>query len=354
MGMQLDFAGKRVLVTGSTKGIGRGAAEGFHELGARVAINGRSAETVAQAIEEMGGGERLIAAPGDLSSVAGVNKTVSAAIAELGGLDVLVNNAGRGDDRPIDGIDEDYWQMMIDLNLKGAFFTAQACVPALKESRGNIINIASMMGVMGGPEGLIVYCTTKGAMIQMTRMMALDLSRDGVRVNNLCPGWIDTPMIQNENEIAGNDALLNYINADCPLGRTDRPCGRNHGRHPLLRIAERGLYHRRNPGCRRRHFRRALTRPRACPSWHPGGGGAMIYDRPSSVLALGSMVAAERDRWILWLPVVLGIGVLVYFALPAALMACVVLALPCSTCPIVPLVTIDKYNLYHHTPGLNS
>ena len=219
MGMQLDFAGKRVLVTGSTKGIGRGAAEGFHELGARVAINGRSVETVAQAIEEMGGGERLIAAPGDLSSVAGVNKTVSAAIAELGGLDVLVNNAGRGDDRPIDGIDEDYWQMMIDLNLKGAFFTAQACVPALKESRGNIINIASMMGVMGGPEGLIVYCTTKGAMIQMTRMMALDLSRDGVRVNNLCPGWIDTPMIQNENEIAGNDALLNYINADCPLGR---------------------------------------------------------------------------------------------------------------------------------------
>jgi NAD(P)-dependent dehydrogenase (short-subunit alcohol dehydrogenase family) len=219
MGFQLDFTGKRVLITGSTKGIGRGAAEGFHELGAHVAINGRLAETVAQAIEEMGGGERLIAAPGDLSSVAGVKTTVSAAIADLGGLDVLVNNAGRGDDRPIDGLDEEYWQIMIDLNLKGAFFTAQACVPALKESKGNIINIASMMGVMGGPEGLLVYSATKGAMIQMSRMMALELARDGVRVNNLCPGWIETPMIQNENELAGDDALLNYIKADCPLGR---------------------------------------------------------------------------------------------------------------------------------------
>ncbi|MBT6830706.1 MAG: SDR family oxidoreductase [Rhodospirillaceae bacterium] len=219
MSMQLDFSAKRVLVTGSTMGIGRAAAEGFHELGATVAINGRSAKSVAKTIAEMGGGERLIAAPGDLSKVAEIHKVVPAAIAALGGLDILVNNAGRGDEALIDDIDEAHWQSMLALNLKGAFFTIQACLPALKESKGNIVNVASMLGVMGGPAGNIVYSTTKGAMVNMTREMALGLARDGVRVNNLCPGWTDTPMIQNENMLSGDDALYKYIDAECPMGR---------------------------------------------------------------------------------------------------------------------------------------
>ncbi|MBT3172308.1 MAG: SDR family oxidoreductase, partial [Rhodospirillaceae bacterium] len=95
----------------------------------------------------------------------------------------------------------------------------QACLPALKESKGNIVNVASMLGVMGGPAGNIVYSTTKGAMVNMTREMALGLARDGVRVNNLCPGWTDTPMIQNENMLSGDDALYKYIDAECPMGR---------------------------------------------------------------------------------------------------------------------------------------
>lgn len=219
MKMQFDFSGKRVLVTGSTKGIGRGAAEAFHALGATVAINGRSADTVAGAIEEMGGGERLVAAPGDLSSVAAIKTVVPKTIEAMGGLDVLVNNAGRGDDCPVDDATEEYWEKMIALNLKGVFFTAQACVPALKRTKGCIVNVASMLGVMGGPPGTVVYSATKGAVVQMTRMMALELSRDGVRVNSLCPGWIDTPMIRHENELAGDNALLDYIDDTCPLGR---------------------------------------------------------------------------------------------------------------------------------------
>ncbi len=219
MKMQFDFSGKRVLVTGSTKGIGRGAAEGFHASGATVAINGRSADTVARTIEEMGGDDRLVAAPGDLSSVAEIKAVVPKTVEALGGLDVLVNNAGRGDDCQTDDITEDYWEKMVALNLKAAFFTAQACAPALKTTRGCIVNVASMLGVMGGPAGTVVYSATKGAVVQMTRMMALELSRDGVRVNSLCPGWIDTPMIRNENELAGNNALFDYITATCPLGR---------------------------------------------------------------------------------------------------------------------------------------
>lgn len=218
MSMQLDFSGRRVLVTGSTMGIGRGAAEGFHELGATVAINGRSAENVERVIAEMGGGERLVPAPGDMSNVSEIKRAVAEAIAALGGLDILVNNAGRGDEALIDDIDEDHWNTVLALNLKGAFFTIQACLPALKESKGSIVNVASMLGLMGAPAGNIVYSTTKGAMVNMTRMMALELARDGVRVNNLCPGWIDTPMFEHFNDQA-DGGLYDYVEADCPLGR---------------------------------------------------------------------------------------------------------------------------------------
>jgi NAD(P)-dependent dehydrogenase (short-subunit alcohol dehydrogenase family) len=217
--MQIDFSGKRVLVTGSTMGIGRGAAEGFHSLGARVAINGRTAESVARTIAEMGGGDRLVSAPGDLSSLAAIERTVGHVLRDMGGLDILVNNAGRGDDCLIDQATEEYWERMLTLNLKGAFFTTQACVPALKTSKGCIVHVASGLGLMGGPPGSAVYSATKGALIQMTRMMALELSGDGVRVNALAPGWIDTPMIQRENALAGDNTLLKYIERTCPLGR---------------------------------------------------------------------------------------------------------------------------------------
>ncbi len=219
VGIQFDFSGKRVLVTGSTIGIGRGAAEAFHDLGATVAINGRSAGSVSTAITELGGGSRLVPAPGDLSSVSEIQRVLGKLIAQLGGLDILVNNAGRGDDCLIDNVTEEYWERMLALNLKGAFFTSQACVPALKHSKGCIVNVASGLGVMGGPPGSVVYSTTKTAMVQMTRMMALDLAEHGVRVNTLVPGWIDTPMIRRENESLGNNGLIDYINTTTPVGR---------------------------------------------------------------------------------------------------------------------------------------
>ena len=98
MKIQFDFSDKRVLVTGSTMGIGRAAAKAFHDLGAIVAINGRTPESVAKAIAELGGGTRLIAAPGDLSTTTAISAVVGELLGRWGGLDVLVNNAGRGDD----------------------------------------------------------------------------------------------------------------------------------------------------------------------------------------------------------------------------------------------------------------
>jgi NAD(P)-dependent dehydrogenase (short-subunit alcohol dehydrogenase family) len=219
MPIKFDFSGKRVLVTGSTLGIGHASAKAFHEHGAVVAINGRTEESVARTIAELGGGDRLVAAPGDLSSVASIRHVVATLIERLGGLDILINNAGRGDDRPVDQISEDYWEMMLALNLKGVFFATQACLRALKQSRGCIVNVASGLGLIGGPAGSVVYTTTKTAVVQMTRMIALELALDGVRVNTLIPGWIDTPMIRRENELAGNNALLDYIAATTPVGR---------------------------------------------------------------------------------------------------------------------------------------
>jgi NAD(P)-dependent dehydrogenase (short-subunit alcohol dehydrogenase family) len=218
-----DFAGRRVLITGSTLGIGRAAAEAFLALGARVAINGRTSESVERAIRELGAGPRLVAAPGDLSVSGERALTVARALADLGGLDVLVNNAGRGDDCLVDDVTEEYWQRMVDLNLKAAFFTAQMCVPELTKTRGNIVNVSSVLGLMGGPAGSVVYATTKGALVQMTRMMALALAPDGIRVNALCPGWIDTPMIRRDNARAGDDALYRYIDGVVPAGRIGTP-----------------------------------------------------------------------------------------------------------------------------------
>jgi NAD(P)-dependent dehydrogenase (short-subunit alcohol dehydrogenase family) len=217
--MQLDFQGKRVLVTGSTMGIGLGIAEAFHLAGATVAINGRSGDSVAKAIAALGGGSRLVAAPGDFGSSVERNAALDKLLRDSAGLDILVNNAGLGEDCPVDAITEAYWERLVALNLKGAFFASQTCLPALRASRGCIINVSSGLGLMAGFPGTIVYCMTKSAMIQMTKSMAFELAADGVRVNSLIPGWTDTPMIRRENEKAGNNALVDYINYTTPAGR---------------------------------------------------------------------------------------------------------------------------------------
>ncbi|MEE9301688.1 MAG: SDR family oxidoreductase [Alphaproteobacteria bacterium] len=224
MSMQLDFRDKRVLVTGGTRGIGRAAVEGFHELGARVAVNGRTGKSVAQAIAEMGGGPGLVPAPGDLSALANCRGVVAGAIADLGGLDVLVNNAGRGDDCLIDDLGEVYWEMMLALNLRAPLFCIKPAVSALRESKGNVVNIASIYGVVGGPAGTMVYCTTKGGLVNMTRALAIELAKDGVRVNCLCPGWIDTK--QPTSALAWRRKQFDFARDLAPLGRlgTIREC----------------------------------------------------------------------------------------------------------------------------------
>ena len=168
------FDGRAVLVTGASRGIGKATAQAFLAGGARVAINGRTEESVAKAIAELGDHDRLVAAPGDVATAAGCEAVVDAALDALGGMDVLINNAGVFERAPMAESDEALWDSIIDINVKGTYFCSRAALPALEAARGVIVNVASEAG-LNGYAGITVYCASKGAVVNLTRSMALEL-----------------------------------------------------------------------------------------------------------------------------------------------------------------------------------
>jgi NAD(P)-dependent dehydrogenase (short-subunit alcohol dehydrogenase family) len=219
--MNLD--GKRVLITGSSRGIGQAAARVFHSLGAKVAINGRSAGSIANGIVALGGGKRMIPSLGDIATVEGCEEAVHSAVEGLGGLDVLVNSAGVGDARPLLDCDEEMWDRILNVNLRGTFFCIRAAYPHLKASRGNVVNVASDAGLIGEKK-LSVYCASKGGVVNMTRALALELAPD-VRVNCVCPGYVDTDMVRRDTiEKAADPARAEAeVMSYAPLKRMARP-----------------------------------------------------------------------------------------------------------------------------------
>jgi NAD(P)-dependent dehydrogenase (short-subunit alcohol dehydrogenase family) len=212
MPIQFDFSGKGVFVTDSATGLGRRIAEAFHELGARVAIHDALPLPVANAVRELGGGSRLVAAPGDLAKTSNVEGILQTAINGLGRLDVLVCCPTQGSLCSIDKLGEEYFEQVMGANTKKAFFTTQACVPALRASRGAVVHVASAIGLVGGPAGAVAYATASGATVQMTRMMALELAADSIRVNAVCPAWADA-------DGPTGDVFADYIKQRSPLGR---------------------------------------------------------------------------------------------------------------------------------------
>ena len=188
----MEFDAKRVLVTGSTRGIGQALARRFIAQGATVAINGRSDESVADSIKAIGSSDRLHAAPGDLSTASGCELVVTSALEALGGLDILINNAGTYPIASIEDTDEALWDETLNANVKSTFFCSRAALPALRESKGVIVNHSSIAGLMGFAN-IAVYCTSKAAVANLTRSMAMELAPD-VRVNCVCPTTVDNDM----------------------------------------------------------------------------------------------------------------------------------------------------------------
>ncbi|SVA72061.1 uncharacterized protein METZ01_LOCUS124915 [marine metagenome] len=219
----MAFSGKRVLVTGSSRGIGQAAARQFFQSGAQVAVNGRTPDSTAAGMAALGDSDRLVAAPGDVSSVAGCEAVVAAAVEGLGGLDILVNSAGVAFFLPLEDSDEAVWDATLDTNLKGTFFCMRAAAGPLRDSGGNIVNVASDAGLIG-EKGLSVYCASKGGVVNLTRAMALELAPT-VRVNCVCPGYVDTDMVrrdgidQADDPQAAEQAIVDYA----PLKRISKP-----------------------------------------------------------------------------------------------------------------------------------
>jgi len=217
----MNFEGKRVLVTGGSRGIGRATVEAFREAGARVAVNGRTAESTAEGMVALGE-DGLIAAPGDIGTVAGCEAAVGAALDAFGGLDVLVNSAGVAKARSVETCDEAFWDEVIDINLKGTFFCIRAATAALRESRGSIVNVASTSG-LAGDANLSTYCASKGGVVLLTKALSAEFAPE-VRINCVCPGWVDTDMAKVYINRSDDPAAARAeIDAESPMGRIARP-----------------------------------------------------------------------------------------------------------------------------------
>ena len=219
--IRFDFSGKRVLITGGTSGMGEAAAVAFVEAGANVVINGRNQQRGENILE------RCQHAPGDMTFIAAdiverteCDRIVSEAVERFGGLDIVVNSAGIIYHATAEETTDAQWLDTMNVNVNAMFYICRAAIPHLKASRGTIINVASDAS-LSGSRHLTAYCASKGAVLQMTRAMALDYAADGIRILPICPGDVDTPMLRGEFRDRGLDAKtgLEESAAAVPLNR---------------------------------------------------------------------------------------------------------------------------------------
>lgn len=218
--MDLHLNDKAVLVTGGGSGIGRAAAKAFAAEGANVMIVGRDEKTLLEVVEEistLGGSIRHTIA--DISDPDAARKMVDDTVAAFGGLDVAVNSAGITQDAgQLQELDTDLVRKVINVNLLGTFWSLQAEITAMRaHGGGSIINLTSM-AAFTGTDGLSAYNATKHAILGLTRTAALENAQQGIRVNTVAPGTIETPMIE-EFAASSDEDVMAPIREAHPMGR---------------------------------------------------------------------------------------------------------------------------------------
>lgn len=212
------FSGKTIIVTGSSSGIGEGIARRFADEGANIVLNSRNRADCEKVAETMDA-DRTLIVEGDVSSPEFAARIVRKTVEIFGALDVLVNNAGVARMGQLaDARDKDI-DTVIDINVKGVLYMSRAAIPELLKSKGNIINIASVSG-LGGDWMMPIYNASKGAVVNLTRAMALQLGAQGVRVNCVCPSLTKSDMT---NGLIDSEPAMKAIANRMPLGRAAEP-----------------------------------------------------------------------------------------------------------------------------------
>ncbi len=211
----MELAGKVAVVTGASRGIGRAIALALGEAGARVVVNYRSGAAAAEAVAAAIPG--AVAVQGDVATAEGCEAVIAAAIA-LGGVHILVNNAGITDDRLALKTTDAQWRRVVEVNAESAFRLSRLAVTWMfRNGGGAIVNVISVAALKGNP-GQISYAASKGAVLAMTRVLAQEMGRRGVRVNAVAPGFVETDMTADLHEKIREGAT-----AQIPLRRFGTP-----------------------------------------------------------------------------------------------------------------------------------
>ncbi len=219
-----DLSGKKIIVTGSGQGLGKAIALALAEAGADIIItdiNNKAATEVEDKIKEIG--RDAFSVEMDVSDYSSVKKAINEILHKYNRIDVLVNNAGINRRVAAEEMEKEDWQDVIDVNLNGVFFCCQIVGrQMIKQKKGSIINIASISGsLLNRDVKQIAYYASKGAVIMLTKGLAMEWASYNIRVNSISPGWMDTPLVK--NEFINNKNKFENIIKDIPLKRFGKP-----------------------------------------------------------------------------------------------------------------------------------
>ena len=214
-----DFKDMTVIVTGSGAGMGREAAKLFAAYGANVVVNSLSASCHDARKEIEAAGGSVMAVQADVGTMAGCEQIIREAVDKFGRIDVLVNAAGIVVDGSVETADIDDWDRSMDVNVKSVFMLSRLAMPYLRETKGSIVNVASVVAIKG-VKNRAIYSATKGAMIALSQSMAAEYVGEGIRINCVSPGTVLSPSLQGRIDRTPDPeaAMRNFVSRQ-PLGR---------------------------------------------------------------------------------------------------------------------------------------